>query len=191
MSKTSLKEIQNYIDNEVKEGRVRIGFEDVNGNLSKLTYIYKRMVTGFMLIKSNYGTKIKTEPIFLCGENNDVSYDLEDYEKVIGTVPTLNCFAVFCLVPKKVSFSKLNVKSHSMKSVLLGFEYPNSEHPDWMEEYKKAFIDSFDYEGKDEETEEDAEDGTEYLEDMDEEAKEEEIEEFLKKCEESSRSGEE
>lgn len=194
--KTTFEEIKNYIDNEVNEGRVRIGFEDVNGNVTPLTYIYKRMVSGFMLIKSNYSTKVRTEPIFLCGENNDVSYDLEDYEEMLGTIPALSCYAVFCLVPKNVSFSKLKSKAYLVKSVLLGYEYPNSEHPDWMEEYKKEFINAFDYEGKEdqegEDIEEIEEDGTDDIEYTDEETKEEKIKEFFKKCEEKdSRLGDE
>lgn len=186
--KPTLKEIEDYINNEIKEDRVRIGFEDVNGNVAPLTYIYKRMVSGFMLIKSDYGTQIKTEPIFLCGENNDVSYDLEDYEKVIGTVPALNCFAVFCLVPKNVSFSKLKSKSYPVKSVLLGYEYPNSEHPEWLEEYKKEFINAFDYEDKEDLC---YTDDDEIEENFEEDIDEEKVKEFLTECEKDYRSGDE
>ena len=156
------------------------------------------MVSGFMLIKSEYSTKVRTEPIFLCGENIDVSYDLEDYDKVIGTIPAMNCFAVFCLVPKNVPFSKLNVKPNPVKSVLLGYEYPNSEHPEWIEQYKKEFINAFDYEGKedlsytdDEDIDneiQDSEDGEDSEDSEDDDI--ETIEELLAKYDEKdSRSG--
>lgn len=175
MSETTLEEIKNYIDNEIKEDRVRIGFEDVKGEVSPLTFIFKRMVSGFMLIKSEFATKIRTEPIYLGGELNEISYKIESYEEVIGTIPSLNCFAVFAIVPDKETFENVRNYSYDVKTVLLGFEYPNSEHPDWIEEYKKLFVDSFDYEGED--IGEDF-----YYEEIEENEKAEMIKEFLKKC---------
>ncbi|AKB61761.1 hypothetical protein [Methanosarcina mazei] len=175
MSKTTLEEIKNYIDNEIKEDRVRIGFEDVNGEVSPLTFIFKRMVSGFMLIKSEHSQKIRTEPIYLGGELNEISYEIESYEEVIGTIPAINCYAVFCIVPDRETFENVKECSYNVKTVLLGFENPNGEHPDWIEEYKKLFVASFDYEGK-----EDQEDF--YYEEIEESEKAEMIKEFLKKC---------
>jgi|GEM_PF-444166 len=145
MTKITLKEIKEYIDNEVKDGRVQIGFEDVNGDTSDYTYVIKRPVAGFMLIKSDYSTTIRSVPIFCVGEGNDVNSDIEDYEKLVGVIPS-NCFAVFCLVPKNERFEKVKSKPYEMKSLLLGYEYPNCEHPDWIEEYKKEFVNSFESE---------------------------------------------
>lgn len=142
MVKITLKEIKEYIDNEIKEGRVRVGFEDMNGYTSDYTYIIKRPVAGFMLIKSGYSTRIRSVPIFCVGEGNDVNYDIEDYEKLVGII-TSPCFAVFCLVPNNERFEKVRSKHYEMKSLLLGYECPNCEHPDWIEEYKKEFVNSF------------------------------------------------
>jgi len=64
MTKTTLEEIENYIDNEVKEGKVQIGFEDVNGEVSEHIYIFKRMVSGFMLIKRQFSDRVIPEPVF-------------------------------------------------------------------------------------------------------------------------------
>lgn len=190
--KPVFEDIESYIDNEVNGGRVRIGFEDVNGNVAPLTYIYKRMVSGFILTKNKFSDKVISAPIFSVGEYNEVQNTLTDFDKLLGIIPSAPCYAVFCLVPKNVSFSKLNVKPHPMKSILLGFEYPNSEHPDWIEEYKKEFINAFNYEGKDEETEEDTEDGTDDIEYTDDETRKEKIIELIKKCEEKdSRLGDE
>lgn len=143
MSTITLKEIEKYIDNEVKEGRVTIGFEDVNGELLDHNYIYKRMVSGFMLIKSQFSPRIRSEPIFAVGEHNDILYEVAENEKLIGTIPSAPCYAVFCLVPENEPFAKVKSKPHVLKSVLLGFEYPLCEHPDWIECYKKEFVNSF------------------------------------------------
>lgn len=175
MSKTTLNEIQNYIDNEIKEDRVRIGFEDVNGEVSPLTFIFKRIVSGFMLIKFKHSDKIRTEPIFLTGGNNEIEYTLTEFETLVGTIPSLNCFAVFAIVPDKETFENVKECSYDVKTVLLGFEYPNSEHPAWIEEYKKLFVASFYYEGK-----EDQEDFD--YEEIEENEKAEMIKELLKNC---------
>ncbi len=199
MSKTTLKEIQNYIDNEVKEDRVRIGFEDVNGNVSPLTYIYKRMVSGFILTKSKFSDKVISNPIFSVGEYNEVKNNLTDFDKLLGIIPSAPCYAVFCIVPDDEPFTKVKSKTYSVQSLLLGYEYPNCEHPDWIEQYKKEFINSFDYKGKkalsytDDEDQEDIEEAeTEYIENMDKEERNEKIIELIKKCDEKdSRSGDE
>lgn len=145
MVKITLKEIKEYIDNEVKEGRVRTGFEDMNGYTSDYTYIIKRAVAGFMLIGSKFSTRIRSEPVFCVGEGNDVRYDIDENEKLVGTIPS-SCFAVFCLLPKNERFEKVRSKPYEIKSVLLGYEFPNCEHPDWIEEYKKEFVNSFESE---------------------------------------------
>jgi uncharacterized protein (UPF0332 family) len=38
---------------------------------------------------------------------------------------------------------KVKTKPHELKSLLLGYEYPNQDHPDWIEAYKKEFVNSF------------------------------------------------
>ena len=141
MNTITLKEIEEYIDNEVKEGRVTIGFEDVSGNTPY--HIFKRMVSGFMLIKSQFSPKIRSEPIFAVSEHNDILYEVTENEKLVSVIPSAPCYAVFCLVPDNEPFTKVKSKPHDLKSVLLGFEYPLCEHPDWIECYKKEFVNSF------------------------------------------------
>lgn len=142
MNKISLEQVKEYIDNEVKEGRVQIGFEDINGNIHDYTYVFKRPVAGFMLIGGKFTTRVRSEPIFCVGEYNDIYYDIEDYEKLVGIISS-PCFAVFCSVPKNIPFAKLKSMPYEMKLLLLGYEYPNQEHPDWIEEYKKEFVNAF------------------------------------------------
>jgi hypothetical protein len=72
MVRITLEEIKEYIENKVKDGKVRIGFEDMDGNIPEWTYVIKRPVTGFMLIGSKFSTTIRSEPIFCVGEGNSI-----------------------------------------------------------------------------------------------------------------------
>lgn len=178
------KEIEEYIDNLVKEGGLRIGFEDVCGNLSSSTWIYKRMVCGYLITKYKFSDRVMTSPIFSVGEYNDIQYSIDESEELVTVIPSAPCFAVFCVVPKAETSKPIN----SLKTVLLGYEFPNCDHPNWIEEYKNLFINSLgieEEESEDDESEEESE-GEEFEEEEDED-KAETIEEFLKRCEEKDR----
>ena len=144
ISEERFKEIQDY----VMKLTLSEGFEDPLHSASP--DVYKRLVTGYLIIKTD-DARIISRPVCQSSDYCD-DYDsdifevctfLNDGEELLGIVPaTKMTFAVYGLLPEDhVSFE--SYKSGNCEFVpdkFLGFEYEGMDHPDWIQVLKKELI---------------------------------------------------
>ena len=150
MSKPTLEEIERFIDDEIANDMIDIGFEDVNGNSPK---IYKRIVCGYLILKNELTGKIVNKPLYSCGANNEICIIVHENITLIGVIPSAPCYAVFGDFPYEATLQDVKSGNYKIESVLLGYEYPNSdliEAYDWLVQYRTEFINSFNHEQNEE-----------------------------------------
>lgn len=144
------EEVVNYIDNEIKEGKIRIGLEIDMDTCGGLFYICKRLITGYAIVKDK-NNEIRSYPIFLNSiytkNGDDHSFEglkLDQDDVLISVIPASPCYEVHGFIPDNNSSSFDEIKSCDMvilKDVILGYELPNQEHPtNWIGEYRTEFL---------------------------------------------------
>jgi hypothetical protein len=137
------KEIRDY----VMKLTLTEGFEDPLYGASP--NVLKRLVTGYLIIKTDDG-RVISRPVCQSSDYSDDDSDelevctfLYGGEELLGIVPaTKMTFAVYGLLPEdNVSFEDYKAdKIDFGPDRFLGFEYEGMDHPDWIQVLKKELI---------------------------------------------------
>lgn len=143
ISDERFKEIQDY----VMKSTLTEGFEDPLD--CTLPHVYKRLVTGYLIIKTDDG-RVISRPVCQSSDYSDDDSDmfevctfLNDGEELLSIVPaTKMTFAVYGLLPEdNVSFEDYKTGSFGCDpDKFLGFEYEGVDHPDWIQVLKQELI---------------------------------------------------
>lgn len=142
----SNEEVEKYIDNKIKEGKINIGLEiDMDREDGYCEEIIKRLITGYAIIKDR-NNEIRSYPVFLnsmYAKNGDShSFEglkLDQDDVLINVIPASPCYEVHGYIPDK--FDEVKSGVYELKDVILGYEFPNQEHPtNWIEEYRTTFL---------------------------------------------------
>jgi hypothetical protein len=144
ISEERFKEIQDY----VMKSTLTEGFEDPLD--STIPNVYKRLVVGYLIIKTSDG-RVISRPVCQSSDYSDDDFDLfevftflNDNEELLGIVPaTKTTFAVYGLLPDdNVSFESYKTGKYGLSpDKFLGFEYEGMGHPDWIRILKRKIID--------------------------------------------------
>jgi hypothetical protein len=143
ISEERFKEIQDF----VMKSALTEGFENPLG--CTIPDVYKRLVVGYLIIKSSDG-RVISRPVCQSSDYSDDDFDLFEVssflyggEELLGVVPaTKTVFAVYGLLPgDRVTFERYKSGSFDCDpDKFLGFEYEGMDHPDWIQVLKKELI---------------------------------------------------